>query len=130
MVSQPKKRRLTRYQCHLPVSLCVVGNPKAHGAEVLDLSEGGAKIRCNKTVVHIGDQVEITLGGKEAFQVRAKVAFAEPLEYLIDEDNEASELRWSEDSTGVFGVRFLSLGTEERRRLLALMESIELDEAA
>jgi hypothetical protein len=124
----PKKRKLTRYPCSIGATLCVVGNSQSHQAEVLDVSLGGARVRCNKTVVHIGDRVEIKLAGKASLILKAKVAFAEPLEYLIDEeDDESAELRWSDSSTGVFGVKFLGLGAEEERKLQALMDAIEKD---
>lgn len=121
-----RKRRLERYPCHLPASIRKDG--KTHPAEVLDLSEGGARIRCSVAVVHIGDRVEIAIRSKAPFAVMAQVAFAEPLAYSIDSegDNDDNEVtKWSDTASGVFGVKFVSLDEDAKARLTSLMRAVQ-----
>lgn len=126
-----KKRKLTRYHCRLPASFRTEQDPKPQLAEVLDISPGGARVRCAVAVVHIGDTIEIAIRSERPFVVLAKVAFAESLEFVIDEEGgDLTQVNWADTATGVFGVQFLKVGLEEKKRLEALLRSLTPAQAA
>jgi len=95
-------------------------------AKVLDISEGGMQLETREPVAVVGSEVLIQVALGERINVYAKIRQADAIEVDLSDDEEGSEsvVRWTDGSSGKFGVEFIDLEPSVRAKLKALVERL------
>lgn len=117
-MSEDDRRTFTRFEVHVPARVKLTPDAKeSYPIEILDISLGGARIKCAKPVIKVGQVVYLEVNQEGWKLLAGQVTQLDEIEYLIDEDA-SSSVQWANHGDiGTFGIKFNKL-TDSQIELL------------
>ncbi len=99
----------------------------SYAARVLDISEGGMQLETRDPIAIVGAEIRVQFALTERIYIHAKIRQADSIEVALGEDESGeseSVVKWSDGTTGKFGVEFVELEPEVRAKLKKLVERL------
>jgi hypothetical protein len=99
---------------------------RALRCEIVNLSLGGALVRCEDPTLAAGEQIIIEIQHGKGYLLKGKVTQVENTEIHLDEtDLEGPRVEWANGDTGFVRVAFLELPPKREKTFRHFIESLE-----